>query len=204
MSESFDWFRFFEVLSQVGLAAGALYAAYYAKSGWQKEMRGQDEYKLANKLLVAAYKYRNVALSLENNMIHYKKALGKFEEVRWYSQHYGVETPEGELISEYLRKIRSLASLQDELYGDINISEALWSDKLKNLFLELFELACDFEVPFFYVDEELLLDGIITSLHNSNLRVSTSNDGEETEGNKRDIRLIIGDIEEILKPKLKS
>lgn len=187
------------------LAGGALYAAYYAKSGWQREMRGQNEYKLANKLLVAAYKYRDIVLFLENNIKHYKQALGKFDEVRWDSQHYGVETPEGEAISEYLRKIRNLASLQDELYGDINISEALWSDKLKKLFLELFELARDFEIIFYdYADPEPLHDGVIASLHNSNLKVPTLNDDEETEGNKRGIDLIISDIEEILKPKLKS
>ena len=168
-------------------------------------MRGQDEYKLANKLLVAAYKYRNIALSLENKMKHYKEALGKFDEARWYSQHYGVETPEGEAISEYLSKIRSLASLQDELYGDLNISEALWSDKLQNLFLELFELAYDFEITFYdHADPEPLPDGVISSILNSNFKMPTFNDDEETEGNKRDIHLIISDIEEILKPKLKS
>ena len=182
---------FFEVLSQVVLAGGALYAAHYAKNGWQREMRGQNEYKLANKLLVAAYKYRDIVLFLENNIKHYKEALGKFEEVTWESQHHGVETPEGEAISEYLRKIRSLASLQDEFYGDLNISEALWSDTLKNLFLELFEIARDFEIIFYdHADPEPLHDGVIASLDNSNLGVPTSNDGEETEGDKRDIDLI--------------
>ena len=193
--------RILEVGAQVALATAAIVGALFAWKGWQKEMRGQTEYKLAIDLLTALYRFRDAINFARHPMISAHEMFAEDEDNLDPSDN--MQRFKG-MTKVYQKRWESVIKAQQTIYGNLQVAEAIWGEEVKNLFQDLFTHGNEL----LWVIEEYL-DSINPSLSELTEKLSKKTNAILHKRNKEDkfndeLQRLITEIEDYLKPKLKS
>ena len=129
-------------IGEIIVAGAAVFVALSAKKGldtWWRQMRGEDEYKLARDLLSSLYKYRDAVYDIRRPWTfiqvsgkHPDKNMEKTDEEKRIFN---------EILQKCERKWDTIVELRMHIYRDLVVSEALWGRELYVKFNELFKQA---------------------------------------------------------------
>ena len=193
--------RILEVGAQVALATAAIVGALFAWKGWQKEMRGQTEYKLAVDLLATTYRFRDAIDSARNRLIFTHEVIIEDE--------YITNSPDDMkrfkgMTRAYQKRWEQVIKEQHKIYDNLQSAEVLWGEEVKNLFQNLFAHS---EKLSWVMNEYLQF--INPSLSGLTEKLSKETDAILHKPNREEdkfgdeLQRLITKIEGILKPKLK-
>lgn len=207
------WLELVSTISAIIVAGAAIVVAHSAKRGldtWQRQMRGEDEYKLARELLASLYKYRDAVLDIRSpqgdNPVLYisriRDAKTSKEEARGIADW---------LLREYERKRSIIEKQKQNIYRDLIVAEALWGNEINMLFHHLLALdqALNFAVRkvFMVIDLDVSPDRVVSQNDSGAIKEILPNMykiaccmGEDSFGQK--VAQDIGAIEKYLKKKL--
>lgn len=129
------------IFKDVVISAAAITGAVVAIKGlgtWQRQLKGQSEYELSRRILIALFKYRDAINGVRNPaMWNYEMPLPSEEEAEKMSQKqvrfYGTS-------KAYQNRWDKVQVEKTSLYADLLESEAIWGVELKELFNAIFDL----------------------------------------------------------------
>ena len=160
------------------IGGATVFGACVAWKGWKKQLRGQNEYELASKLLAGTYKMRD-DLDLLRSPFKYAAEIG--------------EDPPSASNEAQLRAYENnwnrIIETKHEIYEALVDAEAIWGEDIKELFDRFFFHAAHCSVS------------ARETLHHVLGSQELSPDSEQYDQEQKEI---IDKIEAYLKPKLKS
>ena len=122
-----DWLQ---TLGTLLIGASATFGAWVAWKGWKQQLRGQNEYELASKLLALTYQMRNDLNTLRNPFM---LASDMVEE--------GEDTPSH--VRGYQARWDKVNRTREELNTILITAEAMWGNEIKQSFIEYSNHAMD-------------------------------------------------------------
>jgi hypothetical protein len=205
VASSFDWFRFFEVGAQVAIAIAAILGAIYARIGWRKEARGQNEYKLAIDLLAALYRFRDAIDNARNRFVSDVEMIEDGDDN--YEQSYEEKHFKG-MTRVYSKRWNRVFDVQQSILTHLPSAEAVWGEEVENLFQKLFVHGAKLRWAIGGYLQSLnpstpeKLKKILREEIEENAKILYERDKDDDYNDK--LKELIAEIETFLKPKLKS
>ena len=191
----------FEVLGTL-LVGGV---AFFAWKGWKREIRGQTEYKLAVDLLTATYRFRDAIDSVRSPLTFAHEMIA--EDKDRYNPVKDIEKFE-RMEGAYQKRWERVVEAQYTILGDSQVAEAIWGEEAKNLFQEL--LAHSNDLHWAIENRLRIINPVLSAEHKkSKERLSKEIDAilnkhDEKDNFSNNLKRLITEIENYLKPKLKS
>ena len=191
--------RILEVLGTLLVGVAAIFGAWVAWKGWKREIRGQTEYKLAVDLLATTYRFRDAIDLARSRLISAHEMIIEDEDSTNSSDDMQKFK---EMTRAYEKRWKQAMKEQQTIYDNLQSAEVIWGEDVKNLFQDLFAHTTQL---LWAIDE--YLDSINPPL--SEKLSKETNDilhkphrEEDKFGNE--MQRLVTEIEDYLKPKLKS
>ena len=199
----------FTVLKDLALLGAAITGAVVAVKGlgtWQRQLRGQSEYELSRRILVALFKYRDAINGArhpamwghEMLMPPESEAKGMTpEKIRHYGRSKG-----------YQARWDKVQEQRTALYADLLESEAIWGTDLQELFKAVFKLEHELFTRIRHYlelcdpDTDQGMKEAVRKINAAARDIMYDMSGDEPDEYKQDMLTAIEGIESYLKPKL--
>ena len=127
--------RILEVSGTLLVGAAASFGAWVAWKGWQRDMRGQTEYKLAVDLLKATYCFRDAIDLARSRLIFAHEMIIEDEDSTNSSDDMQKFK---EMTRAYEERWKQAMQEQQTIYDNLQSAEVIWGEDVKNLFQDLF------------------------------------------------------------------
>jgi hypothetical protein len=197
------------LLKDFVLSGAAITGAFVAVKGlgtWQRQLKGQFEYKLSRRILVTLFKYRDAINGVRNPvMLVYEMPSPSEDEVSKMSREqirfYGTS-------EAYQARWDKVQAERTSLYADLLEAEAIWGDELKQLFKKVFDLEHELftrvrrYIELINPDTSEASKKAIMEINNKTRDIMYDDLGEEPDEYKKDLIAAIEQIEKYIKPKL--
>ena len=192
----------------IGVGITGAVVAVKGLGTWQRQLKGQSEYDLSRRLLVALFKIRDAINGVRNPMmLGHEIPIPSKDEAKKMSHDqisfFGTS-------KAYQSRWDKVQKERTNLYADLLEAEALWGLDLKNLFRTIYELEHEL---FTYIrlylrvinpdDSERSRQAYEKILGNKR-DIMYDDLGDEDDDYKKEFREGVEKIEEYLKPKLSS
>lgn len=190
-----DWLL---TLGTLLIGVSATFGAWVAWKGWKQQLRGQNEYELAVKLLAITYQMRDDLNALRNPLMSGSEMTKEDEQPLSLSPDK--EQMHKALIRGYQARWDVVNKTREDLYTILVNAEAIWGDEVKKLFIEYSNHAMDI----FHALQDHLEAINPSSYERSKEQTDFFIRGKKENPFDQKQAKIIKDIEAFLKPKLKS
>ena len=189
-----------------GVAITGAIVAIKGLSTWKRQLKGQSEYELSRRILVALFKYRDAINGVRHPVMWDFEIPNPPEEEskdmsREHIRFYGTS-------KAYQARWDKVQAERTNLYADLLEGEAIWGGELKKLFKVLFNLEHELltsvrrYIDLINPDKEEASKEAIRNIEKKRRDIMYDDLSEEGDEYRKDFQLGVEEIEKYLKPKL--
>ena len=187
-----DWLQ---AIGTLLIGISTVFGGWVAWKGWKQQLRGQNEYELASKLLAGTYKMRDDLDFVRHPFIRVHEMTKDGEDPPSTSDR---EKSRKATLYAYENRWNKVNETRQEIYELLIRAEAIWGEEIKALFGVYFRHA----MKIYHKLEDMLEIYGPSRKEKSNFYRTDDSDPENPIDQEQEE--IIGRIEAFLKPKLKS